>query len=77
MTAYESAKQAVKELLGEVIELPMVFDGNSLCPECLWKAMNIMGHRWICEHCHFRCRTTVVCTIQGNHWLKLNYFKGG
>jgi len=67
----ERAKQIVGELLGKVFWLPMIFDGNSLCPNCLWLAMNIIGGLWVCEHCGFWCVATVVLDSQGEKWLKI------
>jgi len=73
----ESAKLAVRELLGKIEALPMIFDGNSLCAECLWKAMEVAGGSWICSHCAFICRATPIVDKQGEHWLNLNNSLGG
>ena len=69
--SYESARAAVAAFLGPVYRLPMLFDGNSLCPGCVWRAMNVAGGWWVCWHCGFSCRATVLLDTQGARWLKL------
>ncbi len=62
----------IRESLQGLIGIPMIFDGNSLCPECLWKAMDVYGGTWFCKNCDSRFPATVVMDKWGERWLKLN-----
>ena len=62
----------IKEYLAGLIGIPMIFDGNSLCPECLWKAMDIYGQTYFCKHCDSRFPATCIIDKWGERWLTLN-----
>lgn len=62
----------IKEYLAGLIGIPMIFDGNSLCPECLHFAMDVYGGRWFCKVCNSRFPATVLVDRWGERWLKLN-----
>jgi len=62
----------IKEYLSGLIGIPMLFDGNALCPECLWRAMEIIGHEYFCKHCNKTYPATVIIDKWGERWLKLN-----
>lgn len=68
---YEETRRVIKEYLGEVVSLPMIFDPQCLCPECLWLGMKVHGNMWECPQCHFYCRATVVVDHTGLKWLNL------
>lgn len=63
--------EVVKEYLGGLIGIPMIFDGNCLCPECLHLAMNVCGGNWICRHCKGVFPATLIVDRWGKRWLKL------
>ena len=50
----------------------MVFEGNSLCPECLHWAMNLAGRTWTCYRCGRKYPATVVADKWGLRWLGVN-----
>ena len=50
----------------------MVFEGNSLCPECLYWAMNLSGPTWTCGHCGRTFPATVVLNRWNERWLRAN-----
>ena len=54
-----------------LIGIPLIFDGNSLCPECLWRAMNVYGSTWFCGNCGRRFPGTVVLDKWGERWLNI------
>lgn len=62
----------LKEFLAGLIGIPMIFDGNVLCPECFWKAMDIYGHTYFCKHCGGEYPATIVVDKWGRRWLALN-----
>jgi len=68
----ERVKEKAKEYLRGLIGIPMLFDGNVLCPECFWMAMDIYGGTYYCKHCDKRFPATVVIDKWGQRWLKLN-----
>lgn len=61
----------IKEYLAGLIGIPLVFDGNNLCPSCLRYAMNVMGGTWICDNCHSTFPGTIVVDKWGQRWLNL------
>ena len=70
-TREEIRDKAFKYLKG-LIGIPMIFDGNCLCPECLHYAMNIYGGIWFCKVCDGRFPATIVVDKWGERWLALN-----
>ena len=67
--------RTIKEYLAGLLGIPMLFDGNSLCPECLWKAMDIYGSTYFCKHCDSRFPATINIDKYGRRWLELNDVK--
>ncbi|KKN06249.1 hypothetical protein LCGC14_1079100 [marine sediment metagenome] len=67
-TQMDSIRECLKGLIG----IPMIFDGNSLCPECLRKSMDIYGGTFFCRNCGSRFPATVFADKWGERWLKLN-----
>lgn len=65
-------RKKAKEFLAGLIGIPMIFDGNCLCPECLHYAMDIYGGTWFCKKCDGRFPATVVIDRWGERWLMLN-----
>ncbi len=39
-------QEVIKEYLKGIIGIPLIFDGNCLCPECLKFAMDVYGGTW-------------------------------
>ncbi len=64
--------ERVAEYLRGLIGIPMIFDGNCLCPGCLRYAMDIYGGTWFCKACGDRFPATVVVDRWGQRWLNLN-----
>lgn len=62
----------IKEYLAGLIGIPMLFDGNVLCPECLHHAMDISGGTYFCKACGQRFPATCVVDKWGERWLVLN-----
>ena len=62
----------IHEYLAGLIGIPMLFDGNSLCPECLSPAMDIYGGNYYCKNCGMTFPATCVVDKYGERWLKLN-----
>ncbi len=69
-------RDKVEEYLAGLIGIPMIFDGNSLCPKCLWFVMDIYGGTWYCKNCDARFPATIVVDKWGERWLKLNDLHG-
>ena len=70
--SYESNKQAVRDFLGEVVELPTLFEALLICPDCLWVGcLVIAGGGYECFHCGKTYRATIVLTDQGKAALAL------
>lgn len=69
--SFRRAKVIIKEYLGDVKALPMIFDPQCLCPECLWMGMVVHGNRWECPQCGFSCRATIVIDETGARWMRL------
>jgi len=67
-----SKQEAIREYLAGLIGIPMIFDGNSLCPECLHRSMDIYGGTWYCRNCDSRFPATPIIDKWGERWLKLN-----
>ncbi|KKL63823.1 hypothetical protein LCGC14_2171280 [marine sediment metagenome] len=65
-------REAIKEYLKGLIGVPMLFDGNSLCPECLHHAMDIFGGTYFCKSCGRQFPATPIVDKWGERWLKLN-----
>ena len=65
-------EKQIKEYLLGLIGIPLIFDGNSLCPDCLHKAMDVYGKTWYCKACGQRFPATVLIDKWGWRWLKLN-----
>jgi len=65
-------REEIKGFLSGLIGIPMLFDGNSLCPECLWHAMEIRGGTYFCKHCNGKFPATPVVDKWGQRWLNLN-----
>ncbi len=72
----ESIRGKVEEYLAGLIGIPMIFDGNSLCPDCLKFAMDIYGGTWFCKACGARFPATVLVDKWGSRWLRLNDLSG-
>ena len=70
--AEKEAKEVVGEFLAGLIGIPILFDGNSLCPECLHRSMDIYGSTWYCKDCDSRFPATVIVDKYGARWLLLN-----
>ncbi len=68
----EYKTQQIKECMAGLIGIPILFDGNSLCPECLWHAMDIYGHTYFCKHCSKTFPATTVIDKWGQRWLDIN-----
>lgn len=64
--------EKIRAYLAGLIGIPMIFDGNVLCPECLRKAMDITGSTYFCKHCGRTFPATVLIDKWGRRWLKLN-----
>lgn len=62
----------IKEYLAGLIGIPILFSGNSLCPECLCRAMDIYGGTYFCKACGGRFPATIVVDRWGEKWLRLN-----
>ncbi len=65
-------QEEIRNFLKGLIGIPMLFDGNSLCPECLHKAMDIYGKTWFCKNCDGRFPATVLIDKWGARWMQLN-----
>ncbi len=65
-------RKELREYLRGLIGIPMLFDGNSLCPECFWKAMDIGGGTYFCKHCGETFPATPIVDKWGQRWLTLN-----
>ena len=72
MPSREEILDKAKKYLAGLIGIPMVFGGNSLCPECFYFAMDIYGHTWYCKNCDCRFPGTVYVDKWGQRWLDLN-----
>ena len=71
------SREDIQKYLAGLIGIPMIFDGNSLCPECLCKAMDLYGSTWFCKACDRRFPATVVIDRWGARWLALNDVRRG
>ena len=70
---FQVAKGEITDFLGDVVELPLLFEGRVLCPGCLWiGTLHTAGGGYLCLKCGFRCKATVVLTKQGRRWMALN-----
>lgn len=68
----KNLKKRIKKYLAGLIGIPLIFNGNNLCPDCLRFSMNVMGGTWICGNCHHHFPGTVYVDKWGDRWLKLN-----
>jgi hypothetical protein len=79
--AYRRTRLLVWRVVSEggVIEsLPLLFEGNLLCPACLVRGALVVSGWWYrCGCCGFGCAGSVVATEQGLKWLRLNDGKVG
>ena len=66
------SREIIKEFLAGLIGIPMLFDGNVLCPECLHHSMDIAGKMYYCKNCNRRFLATVNIDEYGKRWLLLN-----
>ncbi len=71
-TPLERTKAVIHELLGDVTELPLMFEQRMLCPRCLVRALMVCGGHMYCPACSASYRGTIVLTKQGRHYLRLN-----
>ena len=62
----------IREYLAGLIGVPMLFDGNSLCPECFCRAMDVRGGEYFCKACEAVFPATCVVDRWGQRWLNLN-----
>lgn len=72
MTKQEEIREGIEKFLAGLIGIPMLFDGNVLCPECLRHSMDIFGGTYFCKSCNSRFPATPIIDKWGERWLKLN-----
>ncbi len=68
----ERARAAIHDLLGDVTELPLLFESRMFCPSCLGRGLMMAGQYLYCPGCGAEYRGTVLLTRQGRHYLALN-----
>lgn len=72
ITEQERIREKARDYLKGLIGIPLIFDGNVLCPECFHFAMGICGAIYFCKVCGGRFPGTIMVDKWGQRWLNLH-----